>query len=44
MPVSIIIGMHGEVTRELLKSTNIIIARQDNVEFITFVPCENVTH
>lgn len=37
MPVGIIIGTHGEAARELLKSTEMIIGKQDNVEFITFV-------
>ncbi|MBC6135472.1 PTS mannose transporter subunit IID [Listeria booriae] len=41
MPVGIIIGTHGESARELLKSTEMIIGKQDNVEFITFVPGEN---
>ncbi|EGY4468125.1 PTS mannose transporter subunit IID [Listeria monocytogenes] len=41
MPVGIIIGTHGEAARELLKSTEMIIGKQDNVEFITFVPGEN---
>ncbi|EDO1175762.1 PTS mannose transporter subunit IID [Listeria innocua] len=41
MPVAIIIGTHGEAARELLKSAEMIIGKQDNVEFITFVPGEN---
>ncbi|EUJ23785.1 PTS mannose transporter subunit IID [Listeria grandensis] len=41
MPVGIIIGTHGEAARELLKSTEMIIGKQENVEFITFVPGEN---
>ncbi|MBF2655029.1 PTS mannose transporter subunit IID [Listeria seeligeri] len=41
MPVGIVIGTHGESARELLKSAEMIIGKQDNVEFITFVPGEN---
>ncbi|MBC1630800.1 PTS mannose transporter subunit IID [Listeria welshimeri] len=41
MPVAIIIGTHGEAARELLKSAEMIIGKQDNVEFITFIPGEN---
>ncbi|EMG26968.1 mannose/fructose/sorbose PTS transporter subunit IIA [Listeria fleischmannii] len=41
MPVGIIIGTHGESARELLKSTEMIIGKQENVEYITFVPGEN---
>ncbi len=41
MPVGIIIGTHGESARELLKSAEMIIGKQENVEYITFVPGEN---
>ncbi|EIA21655.1 mannose/fructose/sorbose PTS transporter subunit IIA [Listeria fleischmannii] len=41
MPVGIIIGTHGESARELLKSTEMIIGKQENVEYITFIPGEN---
>lgn len=40
--VAVIIGTHGKFSEELLKSSEMILGKQDNIGYITFKPGEGL--
>jgi mannose/fructose/sorbose-specific phosphotransferase system IIA component len=38
--VAVIVGTHGEFSREIVKSSEMIFGKQDNIKYITFNPGE----
>lgn len=41
MAVAIIIGTHGNAAKPLLKTAEMLLGAQDNVDSVDFVPGEN---
>ncbi|WP_326511429.1 mannose/fructose/sorbose PTS transporter subunit IIA [Clostridium intestinale] len=39
--VAIIVGTHGEFSREIVKSSEMIFGKQENIQYVTFNPGES---